>query len=638
MDEFSRSSDRASVPSGPAGSPVDELLAVIPDIVVTVTADGRLSECSAASTRLLGYAPDELIGRRFEELSVFDAEGVATALRELHLVLNGQRSGAIMIPMQHRDGSRRWFEVRSAVVRRADGTTVVRAILRDTTERLMVEQRLRAIIDHTNDIIMVMDADGTIRFENQAVELILGYTPGERIGRSILELVHPDDVSTVIERLGQLREPDQTASLIARFRHKNGSWRYVEASGRNMTHVPAIGGVLGVGRDITERMRLQERLESAERLDSIGRLAGGIAHDFNNLLAVVLASAEDLRQGSRSPSETGHGLSLIVDAAERARDLTSKLLTFARRQPMESDARVEASRSLMNAQALLGRLVGAGCALQFEVSGSRLMVPLAPPQFEQLLLNLAANARDAMPDGGTLRISLGPIDTRSLRDAGLSVGGATAARLAFRDSGVGMTPEVVAKAFEPFYSTKEHGKGTGLGLSVVYGIVRSCGGDVRITSDSGLGTLIELFLPLTEDRRNASAPIAPAAVRGGDETVLVVEDNDDVRNLTTRTLSQVGYRVLEASGGQQALALIADGQVIDLVVADVVMPQMNGVAMAQEIRRRKEQMPVLFITGYTPEHVLDRQPLDERTSLLTKPFKRDTFLQHVRAMLDVTTH
>lgn len=198
-----------------------------------------------------------------------------------------------------------------------------------------------------------------------------------------------------------------------------------------------------------------------------------------------------------------------------------------------------------------------------------------------------------------------------------------------------MGQDVVGRAFEPFYTTKDHGKGTGLGLSMVYGIVRGAGGDIRIKSEIGQGTTVDIFLPMVTEAAVKPPASMPATLRGGHETVLVVEDNDDVRRLTMRTLQQAGYRVLEASGGARALELVATSERVDMVVTDVVMPQMNGVTLAQEVRSRHAAMPVLFITGYTPEHVLQRQTLDERTALLTKPFKREAFLDQVRQLLDV---
>lgn len=613
----------------------EELLRVIPDVIVALSPEGRVLMCSDAVRRVLDFTPEELIGRLLDDLPVLDRDGLALAREEIRRVLSGERKGAVLIPFRHRDGSQRWIEARSGVVSHPDGSLVIRAVLRDTTERLMAEQRLRAIIDNTNDIIIIMDAHGVIMFENAAVQPVLGFVPGERVGKSILDFAHPDDRAVAAERLASMVSSDGSTSLTLRFRHKNGSWRYLETHGRNMLHVPAINGILGVARDITERMRLQERLEAAERLDSIGRLAGGIAHDFNNLLVVVFAAGEHLRQQAHDNQGMTREVDAIVDAAERARQLTSKLLTFARRQVGEPGV-VDAAASLLASESFLRRLMGEASVLALEVPDAAVRVPLSPAQFEQVLLNLAANARDAMPEGGDFTIRLTRVPLSSVLAEGLDVKGEmSAVRIAFSDTGNGMPEDVASRVFEPFYTTKDYGKGTGLGLSLVFGIVRSAGGDVRIASEPGLGTTVEVLLPHVRDAAVKPAPVMPPALRGGDETVLVVEDNDDVRRLTIRTLQQAGYRVLEAAGGQRALDLVAAGEHIDLVVTDVVMPQINGVTVAQEVRKHHAAMPVLFITGYTPEHVLQRQPLDERTALLMKPFKRDAFLGHVRQMLDI---
>lgn len=621
-----------------ADARLEPLLAVIPDIVVTLSSDGRLLSCSPASLPLLGFAPEELVGRRLDELPALDGEGLAVAAREVRAVLDGTRTGAVLVPVVHRNGSRRWFEVRAGVGRESDGSTVLRAILRDTTERHVAEQRLRAIVESTNDIILIMDATGVIRFENAAVERILGFVPGERVGRSVLDYVHPDDHATATARLADIQAPDATTAVTVRFRHKSGAWRTLETYGRNMLHVSEVSGILGVARDITERLRLQERLEAAERLDSIGRLAGGIAHDFNNLLAVVLASAEDLRQSPAFDTDTQHGLSLIIDAAERARDLTARLLAFARRQPSDRIGVVDVASVLESMAPLLRRLLGEACSLAIETDGRRPVVPMSPPHFEQVVLNLAANARDAMPEGGALRIALAVLEGDAVRDcAEPRLGDRSAVRLRVTDSGGGMTPEVVAQAFEPFYSTKDVGKGTGLGLSLVHGIVRSVGGDIRIESEPGRGTVVDVCLPMTEERSAEPTAGPGVPVRRGHETILVVEDNPDIRSLTSKTLSQVGYSVREATSGLEALTALASGDQIALVVTDVIMPEMTGVALVQELRRRHARLPVLFITGDAPEHVLERQVLDARTALLAKPFNREVLLSRVREMLDVAS-
>ncbi len=505
-----------------------------------------------------------------------------------------------------------------------------------TNESIDSEQLLRAIVDHTNEIIVITDANGVITFENSSVERVLGFVPGERVGRSVFEHAHPDDLPAALERLAAMTTPGATASLTMRFRHKDGTWRYLEAQGRSMLDVPAINGVLCVARDVTERIHLQERLESAERLDSIGRLAGGMAHDFNNLIAVILASAEQLRRRALDDDARAREVDFIVDAADRARELTSKLLTFARRETADPGM-VDAPASVLAAEGFLRRLIGESCALSIEMPHSALHVPVSPAQFEQVLMNLAANARDAMPEGGVFTIRLAVWEGAAVRESGFEVAGAgLVVRVAFADTGIGMSKDVAGRVLEPFYTTKKRGKGTGLGLSTVYGIIRGAGGDLRITSAPGRGTMVEVFLPLLGSGGGVTpVPPTPATLRGGNETILIVEDDDDVRLLTTRTLKQMGYRILEASRGHQALDLLASDQTVNLVVTDVIMPQMNGVTLSQEIRKRHPSMPVLFVTGYTPEHVLQRQTLDARTLLLTKPFKREVLLRHVRQMLDI---
>ncbi len=631
-------SNRLEGSVSPGDTSIDDLLRVIPDLIVALSPEGRVLQCNGAARAMLDFAPDELIGKTLSELPCLDAEGLAVAEATLPRLLAGEQLGAVKLPFTHRDGSRRWLEARAGVVVRSDGSQIVRAVLRDATDRVVAEQRLRAIVDHTNDIILILDVDGVIRFANPAVGRVLGDGSGVRVGHSFFDSVHPDDRRAALDSFTQWQAPDANGSLTLRFHDTPGGWRHLDVCGRNMLNVPAVKGMLAVARDISDRLGLQERLEGAERLDSIGRLAGGIAHDFNNMLAVILASAEHLRD-RESPGD-GHAVDrdvdLIVEAAERARTLTSKLLTFARRQPTEP-GEVDAAASLLVAESFLRRLVGEGSSLTIEVPDVTHRVPLSPAQFEQVLLNLAANARDAMPEGGDLRITVREVEAAPLRRAGLHLPDeGPVACLSISDTGTGMSPEVVARVFEPFYTTKERGRGTGLGLSMVYGIIRGAGGDIRVASQVGEGTVVDVFLPRLPETATRHIMTRSEPSGGGFETVLVVEDNDDIRRLTTRTLQQVGYRVLQAASGASALDLVSAGESVDLVVTDVIMPLMNGVTMAREMRKLRAGMPVLFITGYTPEHVLERQALDARTALLTKPFKREAFLQHVRQMLDVT--
>ena len=618
---------------GAPGLPLDTFLDAIGEMVAALDTDERVVSCSEAVRPLLGYAPEELVGLTLGELPILGPEGLALIREATPRILQGERIGALQIPFVRRDGTPCVLEGRGIAVTGADGRPLIQAILRDATERRRAEERLQAIFDATNDIIVIMGLDGVVQFENSAVERVLGFVPGERVGHNLLDYAHPADVANAVECLKGIMAAGAETALTCRFRHKDGSWRYLETWGSNMAHVPAIGGVLGVARDVTERMRLQERLEAAERLDSIGRLAGGIAHDFNNILLVIMGAAEHL--GDRGDLAGDRDVHAILDAADRARQLTGKLLTFARAKGSEASV-VDANWVLRGAEAFLRRLLGEACTLRIRGAEAPAFVPMAAGQFEQVLLNLAANARDAMPDGGTVTIASTLLDARAAAGTrAMLPAGDGAVCIRFTDTGVGMAPAVAARVFEPFYTTKDVDKGTGLGLSQVYGMVRAANGDIRVVSDVGQGTTFEIYLPLAGPvvpvRQDAGLPAAQAT----GETVLVVEDNDDVRRLTVRTLQRAGYQVVEASSGRQALGLLSANVLrVDLLVSDVVMPQMHGATVAQEARRLVPGLPVLFVTGYTPDHLLSRQALDDRTAVLGKPYVREDLLREVRRLLD----
>lgn len=531
------------------------------------------------------------------------------------------------------DGTEFVVEVSGARVVGPDGPAYIGSFV-DVSERVQAEQQLRvqrertrAIVENTLDIVIILDREGRIVFENAAVQRVLGFTPGERVGQSIMDHAHPDDLAAGSASMGQLlTQPTALARVTMRFRHKGGGWRWLETVGRNMCDEPAIGGILGVGRDITEQLEIKSRLEATERLETVGRLAGGVAHDFNNLLTAIMGNAE-LARGLEQTSQTRRHLDGILQAAEQARQLTQKLLGFARRehtQPVVVDLRAR----LLDMHQLLLRLLTENIQLETDAGGDVLPVLIDPVQLEQILLNLAANARDAMPEGGTFRITaeridLGPGDPAFMG----TMQPGPAVRLLARDSGHGMPADVATRIFEPFFSTKAPGRGTGLGLSTVYGCVVQAGGAIRVVETSQSGTTFEVLFPLSATPVRATDHVVEAGFQPPAGLVLVAEDDAAVRELIDEVLTHAGCRVITAVDGGDAIRLAEEhGNAIALLVTDVVMPRVGGQEVATQFRRINPDGRILFVTGYSSDPSLAQLASTLRAGILLKPFHMDALL------------
>jgi signal transduction histidine kinase/CheY-like chemotaxis protein len=433
-----------------------------------------------------------------------------------------------------------------------------------------------------------------------------------------------------------LGESLATVSVDYRFRHHNGRFRLLQATGRAL---PADGGealmVLNA-RDITEQKHLESQLRQAQKMEAIGQLAGGVAHDFNNLLSVIFGHSELLEMRLPASEPLRDSVAQIGQAAERAAALTRQLLAFSRQQVLEPKV-LDLNALVAAAEHLLCRLIGEDVRLVTKLQPHLGPVRADPGQLDQVLLNLAVNARDAMPHGGTLTFETRNLELHPAYAAiqpGLRPG--RYVLLAVTDTGCGMTPEVQARIFEPFFTTKGVGKGTGLGLAVVHGIVQQSGGHLEVYSLPGVGTTFKLYLPAVEvppAAALADGPSPPPAGRG--ETVLLVEDEDAVRAVSVLLLESLGYRVLEAANAEEALRLVGAGrQKLDLLMTDVVMPGRNGRELAEALRRENPGLKVLFQSGYTGEAVAGHGIVEAEMAFLQKPFTLDALAKRVRAVLD----
>ncbi len=513
-------------------------------------------------------------------------------------------------------------------------------LYRKERQREKTEDTLRKLwraVEQSADLVMITDREGVIEYVNPAFEAVSGYTPGELMGQTPRVLKSGQQNSELYKEMWQTILAGNVFRCTMVNRKKNGDVFVAEKTVTPLRDGEGrITHFISNDRDITDRRRLENQLQQAHKMDAIGRLAGGVAHDFNNLLMVISSYAELMLDSLAPQHPLRRNVDEIQKASRSAADLTRQLLAFGRKQ-MQSLQLLDLNRIIGDINKMLPRLIGEDIELVF-VPGEKLgRVKADPVQIEQILMNLAANARDAMPKGGRL-----VIETASLRldDAYIQehsiVPPGPYVLLTVTDSGSGIAPEHLSHIFEPFYTTKEEGKGTGLGLATVYGIVKQNSGFIWVYSEPGMGTTFKIYLPQTRQAKLALQP--PVATEGsprGCETLLLAEDEAAVRQSTHEFLSLSGYIVLEAKNGIEALALArAYNGVIDLMVTDVVMPQMGGARLAGELASDRPDMKVLFVSGYAETTFQHHGAIDVTTRFLQKPFSLKTLARKIREVLD----
>jgi PAS domain S-box-containing protein len=618
------------------------------DLIATVDLEHRLTSVNRAFASALGYAPGELIGRKLTEFVPPDEEAALdTAYEEK---LSGRAEGSMYEhELVAKDGSLLTIEVATRLILDGDQPIGVQAICRDVTSRRRAEAELREsrelyrlVVENAKDMITLIKPDGEIVYASPSHAEVLGHTPDALVGRNVAEFLHPDDLEHMVSVLRETLEGD-TRDAITRLRRTDGAYVTVEGAGSRILDAAGTPQmVLSSSRDVSERIRareLEERLAQAQRLEAIGRLAGGIAHDFNNLLTAMngygdLALAH-LADPAADP-ELRECVREMRSAGAKATQLTGQLLAFNRKQML--DARILAVNEVVREyEPMLTRLLGDDMEVRLELTDEPTSVLVDEGQLGQVIVNLAVNARDTMPDGGTVTITT-EAQELSADEVPYGLEAGPFVRLAVKDRGAGIPAEVRDKIFDPFFTTKDRGEGTGLGLATVLGIVQQSGGQVTVDSKPGRGSTFNVYLPRIAAEvppiEDAVVEDGAAPTATGRELVLLVEDNEVVRRLARSVLADAGYDVVAAETPQRALEIAAAAGPIDLVVTDVVMPGMNGRDLADELRRQQPDLRILFTSGFTDDVVLSPGTLQDGTSFLQKPFGVDELQRKVRELLE----
>ncbi len=613
-----------------------------PDAIVSVDGEGGIVGWNPAAERMFGIPEAAALGRPVSDLvALEDAPHLVDTVKRFHgtdpgavadapLLLRGSYSGGGVFPMEASFGA--W---------RTSGGAYTSIFLRNVADRLRAEQRARdwaAIFEYCAwGAVVAGAADGRIRMVNPGLATMVGVPESELIGRPVLDLF-PNSVR--LEVTDRLAEAEKHGSCRFETVHNTATGGHVPAL-VDVTVVrsqPGADPTLAVHiHDITDRKKLEQQLSDARRLESIGRFAGGVAHDFNNLLTAILGQADFLMREVPEGHPMRRQAGEIREAGLRAAELTSQLLAFGRRQP-NAPRVLDLGQTVSGTLRLLRHLIGEHIDLRAVVPPDLGMIRADPTQMEQIIVNLVANARDAMPNGGSVTLEVGNVELDDSHGATHeTVPPGPYVMLAVSDTGTGMDSDTVSRVFEPFFTTKEQGKGTGLGLATVYGIVKQSSGHIFVYSEPGCGTSFKLYFPRTfEARETASLRTTEASTATrGTETVLVVEDERVVREIAVRALTSHGYTVVDAARPSVALELRSkDGFEVDLVLTDVVMPEMNGPELVELLHKRWPNAKVLYMSGYTSGSLVTGHSSIDAGKLLSKPFTPRSLARKVREVLD----
>jgi PAS domain S-box-containing protein len=518
------------------------------------------------------------------------------------------------------------------------------ATLVDVTERRQVEESLRqaeekyrSIFENSIEGIFQTTANGKFLTANLALARMYGYDSPEDLIASVTDIGQQlyYDPARRLEFLAEIKKEGSVRGFEVKALRKDGRIAWLSVNAKSIHDERGrIKYYEGMIQDITEKKKLEEQLRHSQKMEAIGALAGGVAHDFNNILTVIMGYAHLMLLNIKPEDTMRQYLSHIIGASEKASGLTNSLLAYSRKQMIRLNP-VNLNELVKNVEKILSRILGEDIELKTFLAEDELIIMADSGQIEQVLFNLATNARDAMPDGGLLIIETEQLylDEEYARTHGYGKAGAYAL-LTFSDFGVGMDKNTMEKIFEPFFTTKEPLKGTGLGLSMAYGIVKQHGGYINVYSEPGKGTTFKIYLPLTEQKAVSHSPAAHPATLTGKETILIAEDDPNIRNLTKFFLEKYGYRAIEAVDGEDAVEKFKQNEdSIDLLLFDVIMPKMNGKAAYDEIKKIKPDINAIFISGYTANIIHKKGVIEEGLNIIFKPISPLKLLEEIRRAL-----
>lgn len=610
--------------------------------IVVVDSEGRITFVNRRLCELVGVEEEDLLRKDLLTHVHPDDHG---RIREGMVHRQDGISESYEIRIQRADGDQLWVLLSVAPLAGADGEFAGSvATLADITARIEAdreleerERRFRSFVEKASDLISTLDAEGLMGYQSPSLERILGYEPDDLRGRSLFDLVHPDDREMVEDTWSELMEAPGTSVQIGPFRlhHKDGSWRTMTATLTNLLDDPSVGAIVSNAHDVTEQQELARQLRQSQKMEAVGRLAGGIAHDFNNLLTVIRSETDlillDLEGGSPLAKE----VELIQTAADRAATLTSQLLSFSREQVLQPRV-TDLSSVVREVSGLLERVIGEDVRIDVDAPGGLPPVRVDPAQLGQVVLNLGINARDAMPDGGILTLSTyaDEVDAeRAEMVEGLKAGHYTV--LCIADTGIGMDEETRARAFEPFFTTKGHNKGTGLGLAMTYGFVKQSGGTIHVESEPGEGTIFVIRFPTVDEELEATPPAArpSSEPRTGRGAILVVEDDDSVCRVAIKILDRAGFPVTGVKDAESAVELLEERDDVALILTDLVLPGMSGRELADRIRTTRPELPILVMSGYADDPPGHAGDLPADLPFLQKPFTPESLVHAVKKAL-----
>jgi PAS domain S-box-containing protein len=605
--------------------------------IVHTTLEGQILDCNDELVRMLGFSSaEEMRAIRSPQLYLRPSDR-DMLLRRVLISGEVRETEACL---RRRDGSPCWALLNIRLLHAPPGQVGGRLIstVIDITERKLWEDTLRqsqerftAFMNHLPGIAFVKDPGGKYVYYNEASVQQFQKRPEDIVGKLDADLWPAEDASLYRANDAAVIAAGRPEQFVEQVHHADGNhfWLMHKFPIFENGKVSFVGAI---GIDITERRVLEEQLTQARKMEALGRLAGGVAHDFNNLLTVICGygqlAVENL--GDPPPERLAGYLQEILNSARRASGMTGQLLAFSRRQVVEPRV-LDLGDMLLNIKPLLSRMIGEHVDLIVHRGHEPCLIRADAHQMEQVLMNLAGNARDAMPLGGTLEIECNLLP-RPLERPGFAP---LRVLLEVRDNGVGMDNAVKTRMFEPFFTSKDKGKGTGLGLSTVYGVVSQAGGDIDVESEPGQGSRFRIYFPLADQDPEVIPPALGHAPRGGLETVLLVEDELGVRTLAETVLRTLGYHVLVAESGEAAIRLWDEhSRSIDILLTDVIMPQMSGSELALKLREKNPRLKILFMSGYTDDMLAGHRILAGETQLIQKPFTAEALGRRLRSVLD----